>query len=340
MNIKLLFFCLACFVLFCLPIVAQIKCEGALILTEKKCVGDEISPSEKELYRIVNEYRAQNNLPQIPISEALSVLANRHLLDISLNIKSFTHGWSNCPYNINDNDTWDCVFEAPKRLKVGYNDKGYENLFRYNGGNATPALALAAWKKSPMHNGLILNLESWKNIKFDAFGIAINGNFAAIWFGAPSGIKNALNDSKTLSLGVTFEKAVEGLTNVISIKKASSTAQNEQWTGSSADKSVMLEVIGTEADVSRATIGIKIRLEKNYQINNKNRAILSTFLTNLASEWKDRELWATEAIKNLKLKPKIQQTVTIGNKVFIMNVDAQNYLSITVKPKPQAKQIN
>ncbi len=340
MNIKLLFLCLAFFGFFCLPTVAQIKCEGGQILTEKKCVGDEISPMEKELYKIVNEYRAQNNLPQIPISEALSVLANRHLLDISFNIKSFTHGWSNCPYNIDDNDTWDCVFEAPKRLKVGYNDKGYENLFRNNGGNATPALALAAWKKSPLHNGLILNLENWKNTKFDAFGIAINGNLAALWFGAPSGIKDALNNSKTLSLGVTFDKAVEGLTDVISIKKASSTAQNEQWTGSSSDKSVLLEVIGTEADISQANIGIKIRLEKNYQINTKNRAILTTFLTNLASEWKDREIWANEAIKNLKLKPKTPQTVTIGNKVFIMSVDAQNYLSISVKPKPKAKQIN
>lgn len=340
MQIKLLFICLAFFVLFCSPISAQINCESEKIFTEKNCIGDEISPTERELYKIVNEYRVQNNLPQIPISEALSVLANRHLLDISLNIKSFTHGWSNCPYNINDNDTWDCVFEAPKRLKVGYNDKGYENLYRNNGGNATPALALAAWKKSPMHNGLILNLENWKNIKFDAFGVAINGNLVALWFGAPSGIKDALNNSKMLGLGVTFEKAVEGLTDVISIKKASSTAQNEQWTGSSPDKTVLLEVIGTETDVSQANIGIKIRLEKNYQINSKNRGILSTFLTNLASEWKERESWTNDSIKNLKINPKTPQTVTVGNKVFIMSVDAQNYLSIIVKPKPKAKQIN
>jgi hypothetical protein len=298
-----------------------------------------VNAQENELFRIVNEYRKQNNLPEISLSEPLSKLANRHLLDISLNLKSFTHGWSNCPYDIKDDDTWDCVFDAPKRLKTGYDGRGFENLYRNNGGNATPALALAAWKKSPMHNGLILNLEAWKDTKFDAFGVAIIGNQAALWFGAKSGIKDALEDVKSFGLGVTFENAVKGLTDVISIKQASSTGVSEQWKGSSADKSVLLEVVGTEKDVSQAAIGIKIRLEKKYQINKKNRGLLSIFLTNLASDWKNRETWADAAIKNLQAKPNQPQTATFGKKMILMTVDANNYVVVTIKPKPVAVEI-
>lgn len=320
---------------------AQTKCQGEKIFNEKKCVGDEVNTQEKELYRIVNEYRAQNNLPAIPLSDSLSIVANRHLLDLILNIKTFTHGWSNCPYNIKDSNTWNCIFEAPKRLKVDYSGSGYENLYRNNGGNATPVLALEAWKKSAMHNALILNLDSWKNTKFNAFGIAINGQLAALWFGSAAEIKNNPNNANQPGLGVTFDKAVTGLTKIISIKKSSSSVESEQWSGSSKDKSVLLEVTGTEADVSRATIAIKIKLENKAQISAKNRGVLSVFLNNLASEWSERENWANAAIKNLQSNPNIPQTINQGNKTITMTIDAQNYLSITVKPyvKPVAKEI-
>lgn len=324
---------------FCLKTFAQTKCEGEKIFNEKNCSGDEVNQSEKELYRLVNEYRAQNNLPPIPLSDSLSIVANRHLLDLILNIKSLTHGWSNCLYDIKNKDTWNCVFESPKRLKVDYAGKGFENLYRNNGGNAMPALALEAWKKSAMHNALILNLNNWKDIKFDAFGIAINGQYAALWFGSSSGIKDGLKNSNTPGLGVTFEKAVAGLTEIISIKKSSSNVESEQWTGTSPDKSVLLEVVGTKEDVSQATISIKIRLEKKSQISEKNRNVLSVFLNNLASEWKEREEWANSAIKNLQSNPKNPQTINQGNKTITMTVDAQNYLSITIKPRPTAKEI-
>ena len=324
---------------FCQTLFAQINCVGEKIFSEKKCLGDDVNQTEKELYRIVNEYRAEHNLPPIPLSESLSIVANRHLLDITLNIKSLTHGWSNCPYDIKDTNTWNCVFESPKRLKVDYSGKGFENLYRTSRGSATPVSALEAWKKSAMHNALILNLGSWENTKFDAFGIAINGQYAALWFGSSSGIKDGLKNSKTPGLGVTFDQAVAGLTEVVSIKKASSNLESEQWSGASPDKSVLLEVVGSEADVSQATISIKIRLERNAQISPKNRGILSIFLNNLAPEWKERETWASAAIKNLQKNPKVPQVVNQGNKIITMTVDPNNYLSITVKPRPAAKEI-
>jgi hypothetical protein len=86
-------------------VFADANCSGVTLFSEQKCVGDEISSTERELYRIINEYRAQNNLPPVALSEPLSFVANRHILDLTINVKYLTHGWSNCPYDLKKEDT-------------------------------------------------------------------------------------------------------------------------------------------------------------------------------------------------------------------------------------------
>lgn len=313
-------------------VYSQQNCDGEKIFSEKKCAGDEISQQERELFQIINEYRAKNNLPKIPISDSLSIVANRHLLDLIRNIKSLTHGWSNCPYDIKNKSTWICVFESPKRLNVDYSGNGYENLYRNLDGKATPALALEAWKKSEMHNSLLLNLNFWKNTQFDAFGMAVSGEYIALWFGSQALNSNNLSKSKNQGLGVTFEKAVSGLSSLVSIKKTSSISEKDEWNGLSPDKSVMLSVSGTKENVSEATISIKIKLEKNSQLNSKNKAILMTFLNNLAPEWKEKESWIDSSLKKLALNDNSAQSVNHQNKTILMNTGIDKYLSITIKP--------
>lgn len=320
---------------------SQTNCEGGKIFSEKKCLGDDLDPQEKELYKIVNEYRAKNNLPPVTFSNALSVVANRHLLDLMKNIKALSHGWSNCPFDMKDQSTWNCLFESPKRLNVGYSGNGFENLYRNLNGNATPILALEAWKKSELHNSLILNLENFKNIKFDAFGVAINGAYASLWFGSSGAVSNQVKNQNTTGLGVTFEKAVAGLTNSIAIKKASSGVQSEEWSGASPDRSVMLSMVGAKEDISRAEISIKIKIEKDSQISQKNRNILKTFLNNLVAEWSERNAWVDAGMKKLRQNPKEPQVINHGDKTLVLTMDKENYISITVKPfrKPTAKEI-
>lgn len=320
---------------------SQTNCTGAKIFAEKNCMGDDVSPIEKELYKIVNEYRAKNNLPPVALSNPLSIVANRHLLDLVNNIKSLSHGWSNCPYDIKNQSTWNCLFDSPKRLNVGYNGNGYENLYRSFSGNATPALALEAWKKSEMHNSLILNLDVWKDTKFDAFGVAITGSYAALWFGSKGDVSKELKYEKKAGLGITFEQTVAGLTKVISIKKASSSLDNEEWSGASSDKSVMLSVVGVKEDISQAVISIRIKIEKNSQISQKNRSVLKTFLNNLIPEWKEKDIWIDAAMKNLQQNPKEPQIVNQGNKTISVSIDKENYISIAVKPyrKPLPREI-
>ncbi|HEY0427892.1 MAG TPA: CAP domain-containing protein [Pyrinomonadaceae bacterium] len=299
---------------------SQVSCDGKKLFTEKKCLGDDISPQEKELFRIVNEYRAANNLPLIPLSESLSRLANRHLLDLTINIKSFTHGWSNCPYDIKNENTWNCVTESPKRLNSGYTGEGFENLYRNDGGAATPALALQAWKKSDLHNSLILNLNVFKDKKFDAFGIAIDGEYVALWFGSAA---SNYGDAKN-GLGASFEKYVTAMSGFVVIKKSSASSEAE-FSGASADSSVKLSV-------SEANTSIRLKSDKNSSLNAKNRNILKIFMNNLASEWTGRESWIDSSLKKLQQNPKSAQTVNQGSKTFVINKDTDGYISISVKP--------
>lgn len=328
------FFLVILFLHICFSFItkAQINCNGEQIFTEKRCSGDEISPLEIQLYKLVNDYRAENKLPPVPMSEALSIVGNRHLLDLILNIKGFTHSWSNCPYDIKDSKTWNCLFDAPKRLNVDYKGKGYENLYRNNGGNADPKTALEAWKKSKLHNDLILNLNSWSDVKYDAFGVAIQGQYAALWFGTKEGIRDNIRNQNPQGLGISLEKAIEGIADKILIKKVSSTVQSEQWTGISADKTIIFDIVGTEKDIWRAAFSVKIRLEKNTQISAKNQVILSIFLKNMFPDWKERDVWINQAIGKLRRNPKSIQTVTQANRTITVTVDANNFLVVTVKP--------
>ena len=64
-----LFLFVGIFLICAQPFFAQSGCSGATLFTESKCAGDEISPTEKELFRIINEYRAQNNLPPVTLND-------------------------------------------------------------------------------------------------------------------------------------------------------------------------------------------------------------------------------------------------------------------------------
>jgi len=336
---KHLFFICLCFISI-QSIFAQSNCTSTTLFTEKKCSGDEVNADEKELFKIINEYRTQNNLPPVSLSDALSLVANRHLLDLNWNLKYLTHGWSNCPYELKNEKTWDCVFTSPQRLGTNYTGRGYENLYRNLNGNAVPSLALEAWKKSPMHNNLILNLDIWKETKFDAFGVAISGNFAAIWFGS-TGNSEIDYDKEVKGLGVSFQTVVKGLTTILSIEKEATLVDSEKWIGKSADKTIILEIYGKEKDISQTTMAFSIKLLKNGALTPQSRSALSQFLKNVAEKWSDREKWLDAALLKLSKTPKVPQVINVGNKTIEVKVDSNGILIVLVKPltKPIAREL-
>lgn len=316
---------------------AQVDCSGNQIFTEKKCGGDEVSKQEQELFRIVNEYRTQNNLPEVPLSSALSVVANRHLLDLEKNVKSMTHGWSNCPYDIKDQSTWNCVFTAPQRLGTDYAGRGYENLYHNFMQPATPALALEAWKKSPLHNSLMLNLSFFKDDVYDACGIAIRGNYAALWFGSSKGAQNnSFKPNKRANLDLSFERATEGLDEILSINKVSSVFESNKWVGVSKDKSISLEIYGKRENISEATLNFRVRMVKN-KLSEKDKAVMLLFLKNVMQDWSKREEWFEGALQNLYKNPRTPQSFTEEKRTASLEINAKGFISLTVEPADKKK---
>ena len=169
---------------------AAAECPRGLILSSQSCPRDGIEAEEARLAQWVNQYRAQNRLPQISLSGSLTLVANRHVRDLAENIGYLTHGWSDCPYDPHDENTWHCMWKAPQRLRTAYPGKGYENAHFSGDGKATANSAFEGWKRSSAHKEVILSQGKWKTHQWKALGVGIYKGFAVLWFGVepdPSG---------------------------------------------------------------------------------------------------------------------------------------------------------
>ncbi|CAN5718190.1 hypothetical protein BH20ACI4_BH20ACI4_00080 [soil metagenome] len=330
---------LALFVLFFCSLQnlsAQNKCGSTDIYSKKDCSGDESAKTETELFRLINEYRKQNSLPEVPESKTMFLIANRHLLDINLNLKKLTHSWSDCDFDYNNSQTWKCIFDAPKKFDPAFTGTGYENVYYNSSGKFTPADALEGWKKSQLHNAAILNLDSFKETPWIAGGVAIDGQYANLWFlSTNSNTGNNVKKTDSRGLGVSFKDTVKNLTSVLSIGNVSSTIDSEKWVGTSADKSVFLDIYGKPEEVTEGKLGIRIKLAKANSITPQNKKILSVFLENVSPDWITRSKWLDEAIQKLSGSSKIPVAAVRNEIIYELSVDKNNFLNLIVKPKPK-----
>lgn len=157
-------------------------CYGEDIFYAEYCPNDGLDAEEERLLSLINSYRSQYGLSPISPSPSLSLVANRHVLDLQNNIGTLTHGWSNCPYEASDPNTYACMWQAPQRLRTAYPGNGYENAYM-SSGVVRAEDVLATWQNSPGHNAVLLNSGIWQNRSWQAIGIGIYGNYAVLWVG-------------------------------------------------------------------------------------------------------------------------------------------------------------
>lgn len=158
------------------------------------CLGQEVcvSPEEKKLYDLIMKYRKSKKLKAIPLSAALSKVAQAHVRDLSENYDvsdtnpcnphswSEKGNWSSCCYT-HDHKQAACMWNKPKEI-AGYQGNGYEIAY-YSSARANAEEGLEGWKKSPGHNPVIVNLGIWKDTEWKAIGIGIYGEYGVVWFG-------------------------------------------------------------------------------------------------------------------------------------------------------------
>lgn len=153
---------------------------------------DGLEPEEQKLYNLVNEYRAENGLPPVLASKALTLVANRHVLDLAENLDYVnqpdrdaisTHTWSDAPFDRDNPATHPSMWNAPQRFETGYPGNGYEMTFNISEGFATAEDALAEWRSPLSDASILLNQGTSANKQWHGLGVAIHENYAVLWFG-------------------------------------------------------------------------------------------------------------------------------------------------------------
>jgi uncharacterized protein YkwD len=310
-------------------------CRGPQIFNAAECSGDSASADEKALFDLVNKYRVANNKPQLKPSTGLNLVANRRMLDLRQNMRSLTHSWSNCPYDIKNEKTWACVQNAPVTLHSGYQGQGYETLFRTASVRVDPKDALETWKKSSLHNSIILNLDLFANMAWDEMGVGIDGEYAALWFGCSSACmsKAGLADP---GLGVSYEQAMQGLTKSLSMANSPSVAGTDKWSGQTSDKKFLLELSGSRIQIAEAAVGITMRLEPNDVLNMEHRSVLAKFLKNVFPEWPDVETWIDRSVAAITIDRSSWRSKTVRGISIQMRAQGTDSIKLTVKPQPKS----
>lgn len=89
------------------------------------------------------------------------------------------YSWRAC----NVNSDWNCMWKKPKEFNRSWkNGAGYE-VSAWNGGGMSASSALRMWKKSPLHNDVLLNKGAlWSPRKWTKLGAAFVGNYGNAWF--------------------------------------------------------------------------------------------------------------------------------------------------------------
>lgn len=145
---------------------------------------------EKELFRLINEYRQTRNLPAVPLSPALNKVAQAHAKDLmehytqsnrcNMHSWSKNRDWSGCCYTDNHKKA-NCMWDKPKEI-AGYESPGYEVAY-WHSAMAMPGEALEVWKKSPGHHAVLANLGPFKQANWKAIGVGVYQQYAVVWFG-------------------------------------------------------------------------------------------------------------------------------------------------------------
>jgi uncharacterized protein YkwD len=154
-------------------------------------MAQSLTTEEKKLYQLVMEYRKSLGLPNIPLSNNLNKVAQTHVQDLqkfgnpfdkNCNLHSWSKNgsWTSCCYTA-DHSQKECMYQKPREISK-YQGNGYEIAY-YFSDLVTAEMALENWKKSPGHLAVIANSGIWKNIRWNAIGIAIYKNYSVIWFG-------------------------------------------------------------------------------------------------------------------------------------------------------------
>ncbi|MSB11707.1 cell wall-binding repeat-containing protein [Finegoldia sp. BIOML-A1] len=161
-----------------------------------------LSEKEKELVKLINDYRISLGKRPLNVSKSLTYVARTHNRDQVLHFENDLkddqgrpanmHSWSKygnwTPTMYNKHSRHRLMWNKPGEL-TPYKSEGFEisagQQYYTEVYQMTPEIALNLWKNSPDHNEFIIK----NNVLYDIYhaerimGISIHDGFANVWFG-------------------------------------------------------------------------------------------------------------------------------------------------------------
>jgi uncharacterized protein YkwD len=174
---------------------------------EDPCAEISLNTEERVLVALIQDYRAERDLPPVPVSRSLSRVARSHVRDLDENAPDFgecnAHSWSDqgdwtpCCYTP-DHAAAQCMWDKPDEI-ADFSAYGYEIAFgsssiNQTGYQATARDAFDGWRGSPGHNAVMVNLEPWDRYEWRALGVAVHAGFAVAWFASADDPWGTLDD--------------------------------------------------------------------------------------------------------------------------------------------------
>jgi hypothetical protein len=161
-----------------------------------------LNDKEKQLADLVNQYRTDNGLSAVPITNSLTKVARTHISDLNTyhpdtmydvppsgdcNMHSWSNhdDWTAVCYNDSNTAMHSLMRSKPREITDGvYDSEGYEITYK-DSSKATPSGAMNSWKTEipPLHIDVILERNTWQGSAWKAMGVGIDGNYAVVWFG-------------------------------------------------------------------------------------------------------------------------------------------------------------
>ncbi len=168
------------------------------MLTAMVQASDQQSPltdKESRLADQINQYRQENGLPALPVTNSLTKVARAHIEDLNTyHPDTETYGTGSCNrHSWSSHGPWTAVcytgdaqagqmWNKPREITESYNGNGFE-IACWNSQEITPSIAMEEWKGSSYHSDTILQRGIFAETTWQAMGVGIDGNYAVVWFG-------------------------------------------------------------------------------------------------------------------------------------------------------------
>lgn len=180
------------FTLLLAPAVDGLGTQTLPVAAESRRVEDEIAAA-------INQYRMSLGLKPVPRSSSLDAVAQSHVADLFANrpdsanaangSRCNTHSWSArgrwTPVCYTDDHAQaERMWSKPAEITEGrYTGKGFEIAMSSSGPAISAAQALAGWRASVAHEGVIAQRGVWAKHPWRAMGVGVGAYYAVVWFG-------------------------------------------------------------------------------------------------------------------------------------------------------------